>query len=140
MMVGRKGRLKGDEKSRARVYRLRERRKAQGWQDYDLSLPPEMAALLSELKQPGEALHSVIGRALQALRAQGTYGLSPDERLPALIERMWGMHDEGLSHQAIANRLANRLNEEREPTSSGRGQWQAGTVGRLLKAYPRHGS
>ena len=38
------------------------------------------------------------------------------------------MQDEGLSLQAIAN----RLNKEGVPTLSGRGQWQAGTVGKLL--------
>jgi hypothetical protein len=36
---------------------------------------------------------------------------------------------EGLSHQAIAD----RLNKENVPTRSGRGQWQAGTIGKLLQ-------
>jgi hypothetical protein len=67
-MAVRKGKPKGDEKARARVQRLRQRRKEQGWQPYELWLPPDSAALLAELKQPGEALHETVGRALAALQ------------------------------------------------------------------------
>jgi hypothetical protein len=73
-MTPRKGKPKGDEKARARVQRLRERRKQAGWQPYELWLPPDTAALLTELKQPGEALHSTVGRALRALQAQDRQG------------------------------------------------------------------
>jgi hypothetical protein len=150
-MTGQKSKPKGDEKARARVQRLRQRRKEQGWQPYELWLPRDTASLLTELKEPGEALHDTIGRALRALQAQDTQGgqsvtsnvtssfsgddMSYEERKPAVLARLWAMQAEGLSHQEMAN----RLNAEGVPTLSGRGQWQAGTVGKLLKAYPRHG-
>jgi hypothetical protein len=70
-MTPRKGKPKGDAKARARVQRLRERRKQAGWQPYELWLPPDTATLLTQLKEPGEALHDTVGRALQALQAQG---------------------------------------------------------------------
>jgi hypothetical protein len=73
-MAGRKGKPKGDEKARARVQRMRERRKQAGWQPYELWLPPNSAALLAELKAPGEAVHDTIGRALRALQAQDAQG------------------------------------------------------------------
>ena len=38
------------------------------------------------------------------------------------------MQDEGLSLQAIAN----RLNKEGVPTLSGKGRWQKGTISNLL--------
>jgi hypothetical protein len=69
-MTSRKGKPKGDEKARARVQRLRERRREQGWEAYELWLPPDIAAVLTQLKQPGEALHGIIRRALLALQAQ----------------------------------------------------------------------
>jgi hypothetical protein len=69
-MAERKGKPKGDEKARARVQRLRERRKQAGWQPYELWLPPDSIVLLTELKQAGEALHDTVGRALRALQAQ----------------------------------------------------------------------
>jgi hypothetical protein len=40
------------------------------------------------------------------------------------------MHGEGFSHQAMAD----RLNAEDIPTLSGKGRWQKGTIGKLLKA------
>jgi hypothetical protein len=73
-MTPRKGKLKGDEKARARVQRLRERRKEAGWQPYELWLPPDAAALLTELKAPGESLSDLVGRALRALQAEDRHG------------------------------------------------------------------
>jgi excisionase family DNA binding protein len=49
-------------------------------------------------------------------------------RKAALLPRLQAMQAEGLSHQAMAN----RLNREREPTLSRKGTWQAGTIGKLL--------
>jgi hypothetical protein len=124
----------GDAKARARVQRLRERRKAQHWRTYELMLPPETAALLAELKPRGEALHTTIKRALQALRAQNGSGPAPmtaepyDERKAALLARLRAMQAEGLSYQKIAN----QLNAEGEPTLTHKGRWQAGTVGKML--------
>jgi hypothetical protein len=68
----------GDVKARARVQRLRERRKQAGWQPYELWLPPDTAAVLAQLKQPGESLHDVVCRALLALQAQGGQGPVPE--------------------------------------------------------------
>jgi hypothetical protein len=73
-MTLRKGKPKGDEKARARVQRLRERRKQAGWQPYELWLPPDTATLLTTLKKSGEALHDTVGRALRALDAQDRQG------------------------------------------------------------------
>jgi hypothetical protein len=87
-MTSRKGKPKGDEKARARVQRLRERRKQAGWQPYELWLPPDTAMLLTQLKQSGEALHDTVGRALRALHAQDRQGAAhePTER-PERSER-----------------------------------------------------
>jgi hypothetical protein len=46
----------------------------------------------------------------------------------ALVDRLRAMQAEGLSLQAIAN----RLNSEGIPRLSGKGRWQKGTVGKLL--------
>jgi hypothetical protein len=129
--------LKGDIKARARVQRLRERRKQADWQAYELWLPPETAAVLAALKAPREALHETIGRALAALQAQGTMPaptpmsgevLTPAQRKAALVARLHELKAQGLSLQAIAN----QLNAAGVPTISGRGGWQPGTVGNLL--------
>jgi len=136
-MTGPQGKPKGDNKNRDRVQRLRQRRKAQGWQPFDLWLSPDDAGLLTEIKQPGEPLHELIGhalRALRTLRAQGDSGLRYEERKAALQERIRVMYEvEKLTHQQIAD----RFNAAHEPTLSHRGDWQSGSVGRLLKTYPR---
>jgi predicted nucleic acid-binding Zn-ribbon protein len=54
--------------------------------------------------------------------------LTPQERRAAVVTRLQAMKAQGLSHQAIAD----RLNAEQVPTLSGNGQWQKGTVGKLL--------
>jgi hypothetical protein len=132
-MIRQQSKPKGDDKARARVQRLRQRRKEQGWQPYELWLDPETSVLLSELKQPGEALHTLVRLALRALarEKQGDHAsetLSPVQRKAALVQRMRAMQAEGLSHQGIAK----QLNAEGVPTLTGRGQWQAGTVGKML--------
>ena len=53
---------------------------------------------------------------------------TPQARKAALVARLQALHAEGLSSQAIAD----RLNAEGVPTLSGRGQWQRGTVANLL--------
>jgi Recombinase len=45
-----------------------------------------------------------------------------------LLDRLRAMQAEGLSLQAMAN----RLNSEGVPTLSGKGRWQKGTIGKLL--------
>jgi hypothetical protein len=77
-MTQAKGQKTGDVKARARVQRLRERRKQAGWQPYELWLPPDTAAVLAQLKQPGESLHDVVHRALLALQAQDGQGPVPE--------------------------------------------------------------
>jgi hypothetical protein len=132
-MTARKGKPKSDEKARARVQRLRERRKQAGWQPYELWLDPETAGLLSELKQPGEALHALVRRALRAL-AQAEQGghagetLSYDARKAAILARLRAMKAEGLTLQAMTN----QLNAEGIPTLTGKGRWQKGTIGNML--------
>ncbi|WP_295401649.1 recombinase family protein [uncultured Thiocystis sp.] len=51
---------------------------------------------------------------------------SPD-RLAAL-ERVRRLRETGVSFQQIAN----TLNQEGTPTLSGRGQWQPGTIGKMM--------
>ena len=46
----------------------------------------------------------------------------------ALLQRLRDMQVEGLSQQAMAD----RLNNEAVPTLSGKGRWQRGTISRLL--------
>jgi hypothetical protein len=133
-MTSRKGTPKGDTTAYVRMKRMRERRKEQGWQPYELWLDPETSAQLSELKQPGEALHALVRRALRALarEEQGDHAsetLSPVQRKAALVARIRAMHAQGLSGQVIAT----QLNAEGEPTLSGRGTWKKGTVDNLLK-------
>ena len=70
----RKGKQMGDVKTRARMQRLREKRKQAGMKAYELWLDPDTAALLAQLKHPGESLTRVIRRALLTLKAQDTPG------------------------------------------------------------------
>jgi hypothetical protein len=116
------------------VQRLRERRKQAGWQSYELWLDAETSALLIELKQPREAVHALVRRALRTLAqvGQGTYAgdaVSPVQRKARLLPRLLAWKAEGPSHQAMAD----RLNNEEEPTLTGRGRWHGGTIGKLLK-------
>jgi hypothetical protein len=53
---------------------------------------------------------------------------NPLLRKAAVLKRLRAMQAEGLSLQAMAN----RLNAERIPTLSVKGQWQKGTIGNLL--------
>ena len=125
---------KGADTTRARVQRLRERRKRAGWQPYEGWLDPETAALLIELKQPREAVHALVRRALRTL-AQVEHGgyagdaVSPVQRKARILPRLLAWKADGLSHQAMAD----CLNGEEEPTLTGRGRWQGGTIGKLLK-------
>ena len=53
---------------------------------------------------------------------------TPQARKAALLPRLQALQAEGLSTQAIAN----RLNAEGLPTLSGNGRWQKGTISTLL--------
>jgi|SRR5215510_6810107 len=61
--------MAADEKSRARLQRLREKRRQAGWMQYELWLPPDAAALLTQLQQPEETPQDTVVRALRALQA-----------------------------------------------------------------------
>jgi hypothetical protein len=61
---------------------------------------------------------------------------SEGQKMPdkvAVLRRLRTMQAEGLSLQAIAN----RLNNEGVPTLSGKGRWQKGTIGHLLAQKER---
>ena len=64
----------GDVKTRARMQRLREKRKQAGMKAYELWLDPDTAAVLAQLKHPRESLTHVIRRAVLTLKAQDTPG------------------------------------------------------------------
>jgi helix-turn-helix protein/recombinase len=96
-------------------------------------------ALFGEMARVGHLLEHVLERLerLQALPlAQGPAQPQRDERptptrptaKAALVDRLRAMQAEGLSLQAIAD----RLNNEGVPTLSGKGHWQKGTIGNLL--------
>jgi len=65
--------------STVRKRRLRAKRRQAGWGQFELWLPPDTAALLAQLKQPGEALHHTVGRALRALQAHLSDGTGEHE-------------------------------------------------------------
>jgi hypothetical protein len=56
------------------MQRLREKRKQTGMKAYELWLDPDTAAVLAQLKRPGESLARVIRRAILALQVQDTPG------------------------------------------------------------------
>jgi excisionase family DNA binding protein len=55
--------------------------------------------------------------------------MDPQQRKAALLTRIRALKAQGRSLQAIAH----QLNAEGVPTISGRGRWQAGTIGNMLK-------
>jgi hypothetical protein len=73
-VIARKGKQTGDVRTRARMQRLREKRKQAGMKAYELWLDPDTAAVLAQLKHPGESLTRVIRRAVLALQVQDTPG------------------------------------------------------------------
>jgi hypothetical protein len=70
----RPGKQTGDMKTRARMQRLRGKRKQAGMKACELWLAPDTAAVLAQLKHPGESLTRVIRQALLTLKAQDTPG------------------------------------------------------------------
>ena len=75
-------------------------------------------------------------RAERSERSRPVASLPPSSPLPAgpkskaaLLQRLQALQAEGLSLQKIAD----RLNTEGVPTLSGKGRWQKGTIGNLLK-------
>jgi hypothetical protein len=101
----------GVHASTLRKRRLRERRRHAGMKAYELWLDATGQALIDELRRTDESLDALVSRALVTV-----------------LTRLRAMQAEGLSRQAIAD----RLNAEGTPTLSGRGQWQKGTIANLL--------
>jgi excisionase family DNA binding protein len=109
-----------------------------------LTAQPDMAALMTRLERTVEqaidrAVDQVVERLAARLTAQLSGRLERPERSrrstpaiaapkAALLQRLRALQAEGLSLQAIAN----RLNNEGVPTLSGKGRWQKGTIGNLL--------
>ena len=58
------------------MQRLREKRKQTGMKAYELWLDPDTAAVLAQLKRPGESLARVIRRAILAPAGAGYAGAS----------------------------------------------------------------
>jgi hypothetical protein len=88
---------------------------------------------LDELFAGMQRLEHLVEQVLERLeRSERTEPSTPPPRLPAakaaVLKRLWAMQAEGLSLQAIAN----RLNSDGVPTLSGKGRWQKGTIGNLL--------
>jgi hypothetical protein len=139
-----------------RKQRLREKRKAEGMKAYEVWLDTDGQTRLATLRQAGESVDAVIGRALAALEhlaspvssheaesvpshetmpvadrpadpAPPTM-LTPQARKVALVRQVQQLQAEGMSLRAMAR----QLNAAGVPTISGRGTWQAGTIGNLL--------
>jgi hypothetical protein len=100
------------------------------------SQPPALAEMMGRLEQMFagfERLERLVEQVLERLPIQPHEPPKHSPRIitdhkAALLQRLRGMQAEGLSLQAIAN----RLNNEGVPTLSGKGRWQKGTVGNLL--------
>jgi excisionase family DNA binding protein len=93
-------------------------------------LDAETLALADKLRQPGETLHDVVHRVLRAAAHQGDYAgetMSPVQYKATMLARLRAMKVEGLSLQAMAD----RLNSEGVPSLKG-GRWQKGTIGNML--------
>jgi hypothetical protein len=114
--------------STKRKRRLRQKRRAAHQRAYEVWLPE---TLVDTLKRPDESISALVSRALDTLTHEAAAPpdtLSYEQRREALVQRLRAMHAEGLSLQAMAN----RLNREAAPTFSGRGRWQKGTISDLL--------
>jgi excisionase family DNA binding protein len=113
-----------------------------------LTAQADMAALMERVERTveqviGRAIERVVDQVVERLAERLTGQLSgrlertersrrsasamPDQKA-AVLTRLRAMQAEGLSLQAIAN----RLNTEGVPTLSGKEHWQKGTIGNLL--------
>jgi hypothetical protein len=87
--------------------------------------------VLERLERSERSAHAERSTAAPALGSAREGQKVPDKRV--VLQRLRTMQAEGLSLQAIAN----RLNNEGLPTLSGKGRWQKGTIGRLLAQKER---
>jgi hypothetical protein len=126
--------------STIRKRRLREKRRREGWEQFELWLPPETAGLYAELKAPGEALHETVERAFRALQAQVAQGPTPmvggtlslAQYKAAMLPRLRAMQAQGLSMQGIADRLY----AEGIPSPTGNKRWHKAVIAAWLKEAP----
>ncbi len=114
------------------------------------TLEKQLATLQEQLARKDEqikTLQETSGNLLQLVQAQmnriehqpettraATPSKSPDKPSPdrqAVLKIIHKLHKQGLSYLKIAG----ELNSQGQPTFSGRGQWQAGTIQKLLKQY-----
>jgi Recombinase len=104
---------------------------------FDLFLKEELTHLVERVVE--RVVDQVVERLAASIerseRSRPAPRLSPTAHKPAmpepkaaLLKQLRAMQAEGLSLQAIAN----RLNKEGVPTLSGKGRWQKGTIGNLL--------
>jgi hypothetical protein len=102
---------------------------------FDLFLKEELTHLVERVVE--RVVEQVVERLTDRLTVQrsGHAERSVERSTPAVTDhkaavltRLRAMQAEGLSLQAIAN----RLNAEGVPTLSGKGRWQKGTIGNLL--------
>ena len=87
----------------------------------------ELARRMDELEARLSALESGRATAVQPTAAQ-TIIVPPRSDRDQALERVRQLRVTGASYQVIAD----ALNREGFPTITGRGQWQPGTVGKLL--------
>lgn len=136
---------KTPHESTVRKRRLRERRQHAGMKAYEVWFDQDGQVLIEKLRRPNETVNAFFTRALIALKDGGhietshvsshetSHETSPDDMSPLqrkalLVARLQRMKAQGLSLQTIAN----QLNQAGVPTSSGRGAWKKGTIGKLL--------
>ena len=123
---------------RVRRWRHKERAKGRKFVSFLLSL--EATKKLRDIQgRTGESISQIIERLLLGKGPAGvnldTVGKIKDRMTPERQQLMNLIRQlrvgEGLSHKQIAE----YLEEKDEPTISGRGRWQQGSVGKLLKKW-----
>ena len=92
-----------------------------------------MARLEHLMEQVLARLDRADAPAFSSIAENPSRGRPANPEKAALLQRLRAMQAEGLSLQAMAN----RLNSEGVPTLSGKGRWQKGTLGNLLAQKPR---
>jgi hypothetical protein len=101
----------------------------------------ETMARLDQMFAGIQHLEQLMGQVLERLERSQAPAIapSPPEASPpasippkaAVVQRLQAMKANGLSLQAMAD----RLNAESVPTLSGTGRWQKGTIGKLLAQH-----
>jgi recombinase len=89
-----------------------------------------MAQVAAELSNHDSSAHTSGTPDASMARSTSAPSITPSRNINKgeLLKRLRAIQAEGLSLQAMAN----RLNAEGVPTLSGKGRWQKGTIGNLL--------